>query len=109
MSSCSLKPDYLVSLLLLEDEQLDTYSVEAKSPEANKGDMDFVKVGNSMKMMLDELASYSCPLVSNVSFGDLLHGSTMIDYETRTSRPSSSNDQLHYVYLRKRQFNEVEN
>ncbi|OBZ80990.1 hypothetical protein A0J61_10959 [Choanephora cucurbitarum] len=89
MSSCSMKPDYLVSLLSDEGEQLDLFCMEAKTPEANKGDVDFIKLANSMKLMVDELVSRGCPLVSAVSFGSLLHGATMITYEMRLAHKAT--------------------
>ncbi|KAI8371124.1 hypothetical protein BD560DRAFT_446778 [Blakeslea trispora] len=42
--------------------------MEAKTPEANKGDLDFIKLANTMKAMVDELVSRGCPLPHAHSF-----------------------------------------
>ncbi|KAI8330152.1 hypothetical protein EDC96DRAFT_549011 [Choanephora cucurbitarum] len=81
MNGYAVKPDYLVSLFSGSGEELNIYSMEAKTPEANKGDLDFVKLANTMKVMVDELVSRGCPLPKAHSFGTLLHGDTMISYE----------------------------
>ncbi|KAI8327423.1 hypothetical protein EDC96DRAFT_531915 [Choanephora cucurbitarum] len=81
MNGHAVKPDYLVSLFSGSGEELNIYSMEAKTPEANKGDLDFIKLANTMKVMVDELVSCGCPLPHAHSFGTLLHGDTMISYE----------------------------
>ncbi|OBZ85732.1 hypothetical protein A0J61_06218, partial [Choanephora cucurbitarum] len=60
MSKASLKPDYLLSMNTCQSKPLDLYVMEAKTPEAHKGDMDFVKMSIMLKHMLDKIVLHGC-------------------------------------------------
>ena len=55
--------------------------MEAKTPEANKGNKDFIKLANNMKVMVDELFSRGCPLEAACSYGTLIHGHRIMNYK----------------------------
>ncbi|KAI8364098.1 hypothetical protein BD560DRAFT_175643 [Blakeslea trispora] len=81
MSSSSFEPDYLLSLNTCNSESIDLYVMEAKAPEAHKGDMDFVKISVMMKQMMDELISRGLSVDDAVVFGTILHGNQIYQYE----------------------------
>ena len=55
--------------------------MEAKVPEAHKGDVDFVKTSIMLKYMLDELISRGCSPEEAMVFGTLLHGNQIFQYQ----------------------------
>ena len=81
MSSGSFEPDYLLSLKTCSSELIDLYVMEAKAPEAHKGDMDFIKISIMMKQMVDELVSRGFSVDDAVAFGTILHGNQIYQYE----------------------------
>ncbi|KAI8384089.1 hypothetical protein BD560DRAFT_486886 [Blakeslea trispora] len=76
-----LKPDFTLSVCTAKGEKLDIYQMEAKTPEANKGNKDFIKLANNMKVMVDELVSRGCPLEAACSYGTLIHGNRIMNYK----------------------------
>ncbi|KAI8326878.1 hypothetical protein EDC96DRAFT_581153 [Choanephora cucurbitarum] len=75
------KPDFCLSINTSSGECLEIYQMEAKTPNANKGNVDFLKLANNMKAMVDEMVSRGCPVEDAKSFGTLLHGDTAIYYQ----------------------------
>ncbi|KAI8064841.1 uncharacterized protein B0P05DRAFT_640028 [Gilbertella persicaria] len=69
--------------MVTRGEKLNIYQMEAKTPEANKGNLDFVKLANNMKVMVDELVFRGCPLEAACSYGTLIHGHQIMNYKMR--------------------------
>ena len=55
LSSCILKPDYTLYFEDKEDKEVATFIVEVKAPSRNKNSNDFIKLGFTLKSMLDSL------------------------------------------------------
>ncbi|OBZ81887.1 hypothetical protein A0J61_10064 [Choanephora cucurbitarum] len=81
LSNICLKPDYLLTLRTSDGENLELYTMEAKVPEAHKGDVDFVKTSIMLKYMLDELISRGCSPEEAMVFGTLLRGNQIFQYQ----------------------------
>ncbi|KAI8380060.1 hypothetical protein BD560DRAFT_432304 [Blakeslea trispora] len=54
LSSCILKPDYTLFFEDEEDEQFEAFVVEVKAPQRNRNSNDFIKLGFTLKSMLDK-------------------------------------------------------
>ncbi|KAI8368941.1 hypothetical protein BD560DRAFT_398147 [Blakeslea trispora] len=80
MSKASLKPDYLLSINTCQSKPIDLYAMEAKTPEARKGDMDFVKMSIMLKHMLDEMVLRGCHVSDAAVYGSILHGNHVFQY-----------------------------
>ncbi|OBZ81267.1 hypothetical protein A0J61_10684 [Choanephora cucurbitarum] len=55
LSSCILKPDYTLYFEDKEAKEVATFIVEVKAPSRNKNSNDFIKLGFTLKSMLDSL------------------------------------------------------
>ena len=77
------KPEFCLSINTSSGECIELYQMEAKTPNANKGNVDFLKLGNNMKTMVDEMVSRGCPVEDAKSFGTLIHGDTAVYYQIR--------------------------
>ncbi|KAI8327265.1 hypothetical protein EDC96DRAFT_549748 [Choanephora cucurbitarum] len=59
---------------------LDLYVMETKTPEAHKGDIDFVKMSIMLKHMLDEMVLRDCHVSDAAAYGSVLHGNHVFQY-----------------------------
>ncbi|KAI8340991.1 hypothetical protein EDC96DRAFT_547728 [Choanephora cucurbitarum] len=54
--------------------------MEAKTPEAHKGGMDFVKMSIMLKHMLDEMVLRGCHVSDAAVYGSILHDNHVFQY-----------------------------
>lgn len=57
-SSCVLKPDYTLFFEDKDANPVEVFVVEVKAPGRNKNSNDFIKLGFTLKLMLDALVKH---------------------------------------------------